>query len=473
MAGPSSSERGVRAGEFTPRQQDVLLARMVPFVVRNYNMIELGPRGTGKSHLFQQVSPYAHLVSGGKATVANMFVNMNTGRRGLVAQYDVVCFDEVSGVSFDQKDGVNILKGYMESGEFSRGRESIRAEGGIVMVGNFDVDVWEQLRRGHLLCRSRRRCGTTPPSWTGSTRTSPAGMFRSSIPSYFTHHFGFVSDFLAECWTLLRRTSRLDVLQGRVGGESSLSGRDRRPPTTRSTDCFGSSIPIRRWRCRTRLLRGPSLSLEMRRRVKEPQAWIGPASSEGSIFATGGRQVSKRSSSTARRQWSTPGEGGEDGTGLGPWSRRRRLDRVPARPRSGGHRTSRRRGHASTASGTSLGAASRSRGAWERGILERLPSTGRVEEASRALKLFESAAGYDAVRREMRRYGRSTTQTYVKVIWADRTHEGEWYLILEYVQGELPPGTRDRGEGISGSRGNRCRDGRAQALEAIHPDATV
>ena len=132
------------------REQDVLLARMVPFVVTNYNAVELGPRGTGKSHLFQQVSPYAHLVSGGKATIANMFVNNATGRRGLVAQYDVVCFDEVSGVSFDTKEGVNILKGYMESGEFSRGKESIRAEGGIVMVGNFDVDVDEELRSGHL-----------------------------------------------------------------------------------------------------------------------------------------------------------------------------------------------------------------------------------------------------------------------------------------------------------------------------------
>jgi uncharacterized protein (TIGR02688 family) len=123
---------------------------MVPFVVPNYNSVELGPRGTGKSHLFQQVSPYAHLVSGGKATVANMFVNNTTGRRGLVAQYDVICFDEVSGVSFDSKEGVNILKGYMESGEFSRGKESIRADGGVVMVGNFDVDVQEQLRLGHL-----------------------------------------------------------------------------------------------------------------------------------------------------------------------------------------------------------------------------------------------------------------------------------------------------------------------------------
>ena len=119
----------------------MILLRMVPFVERNYNMVELGPRGTGKSHLFQQVSPYAHLVSGGKATVARMFVNKANGQRGLVCQYDVVCFDEVSGVSFDQKDGVNIMKGYMEAGEFCRGEESIRADGSIVMVGNFDVDV--------------------------------------------------------------------------------------------------------------------------------------------------------------------------------------------------------------------------------------------------------------------------------------------------------------------------------------------
>jgi ATP-dependent Lon protease len=141
---------GFEPAELSERAQDVLLLRMVPFVERNYNLVELGPRGTGKSHLFQQASPYAHLVSGGKATVAKMFVDNSTGRRGLVAQYDVVCFDEVSGIDFDQKDGVNILKGYMESGEFSRGRDSIRASGGVVMVGNFDVDVAHQQRVSHL-----------------------------------------------------------------------------------------------------------------------------------------------------------------------------------------------------------------------------------------------------------------------------------------------------------------------------------
>lgn len=143
----------IESNRLSVRQSDALMLRMVPFVERNYNMVELGPRGTGKSHLFQQLSPYAHLISGGKATVARMFVNNATGQRGLVCQYDVICFDEVSGISFDQKNGVDIMKGYMEFGEFSRGKESIRADGNIVLVGNFDVDVEHQQRIGHLSAR--------------------------------------------------------------------------------------------------------------------------------------------------------------------------------------------------------------------------------------------------------------------------------------------------------------------------------
>jgi len=142
---------GLEPTALDERAQRVALLRMVPFVERNFNLVELGPRGTGKSHIYQQISPYSHLLSGGKATVAKMFVNMANGQRGLVCQYDVVCFDEVSGISFDQRDGVNIMKGYMASAEFSRGKESIRAEGGIVMVGNFEVDV--QVPRGAVAGR--------------------------------------------------------------------------------------------------------------------------------------------------------------------------------------------------------------------------------------------------------------------------------------------------------------------------------
>ena len=218
---------GLEPAALSERAQLVALVRMVPFVERNYNMVELGPRGTGKSHLYQQISPYAHLVSGGKATVAKMFVNNANGQRGLVCQYDVVCFDEISGVSFDQKDGINILKGYMESCEFSRGKESIRAEGGIVMVGNLNVEVEHQQRVGHLL-------SPLPPEMRADTAFmdrihayAPGWDFPKLNPNeHFTDHFGLVSDFLSECWSRLRTGSRVPVLQGRVNYGGALSGRD-------------------------------------------------------------------------------------------------------------------------------------------------------------------------------------------------------------------------------------------------------
>lgn len=269
---------GFEPARLTERQQDVLLARMVPFVQRNYNMVELGPRGTGKSHLYQQVSPYAHLISGGKATVARMFVNNATGQRGLVAQYDVVCFDEVSGVSFDQKDGVNIMKGYMESGEFSRGRESIRADGSIVLVGNFEVDVAHQQRVGHLL-------SPLPPEMRDDTAFMdrihaylPGWDVPKLDPSYFTEHFGLVSDFLSECWSRLRTQSRLAAMQGRVNYSDALSGRDL-AAVNKTVDGLlkllfpdpEASVPDDELEWAVRL------ALELRRRVKEQQRRIGAA----------------------------------------------------------------------------------------------------------------------------------------------------------------------------------------------------
>src|SRR5712692_3035773 len=218
---------GLEPAALSDRAKRVAVLRMVPFVERNYNLVELGPRGTGKSHLFQQISPYAHLISGGKATVAKMFVNNATGQRGLVCQYDVVCFDEISGISFDQKDGVNIMKGYMASGQFSRGKENIRAEGGVVMVGNFDVDVEQQQRVGHLL-------SPLPPEMRNDTAFmdrlhafGPGWDFPKLNPSeHLTDHFGLVSDFLSECWSKLRSSNRMSIMQGRVHLGGALSGRD-------------------------------------------------------------------------------------------------------------------------------------------------------------------------------------------------------------------------------------------------------
>ena len=277
---------GIEPEGLTERQKNALLLRMVPFVERNYNMVELGPRGTGKSHLFQQISPYSHLISGGKATVARMFVNNSTGQRGLVCQYDVVCFDEVSGVSFDQKDGVNIMKGYMESGEFSRGKESIRADGSIVLVGNFDVDVEHQQRIGHLF-------GPMPPEMRDDTA------FMDRIHAYLpgwdipkiskelmTDHFGLVSDFLSECWTQLRNESRVSQLQNRVFFGGALSGRDTNAVNKTVSGLLKLLYPSAdaevpdedlEWAVR--------IALEGRRRVKEQQKRIGAAEFRNTHFS--------------------------------------------------------------------------------------------------------------------------------------------------------------------------------------------
>nr|WP_044551318.1 BREX system Lon protease-like protein BrxL [Azospirillum lipoferum] len=217
---------GLEPSSLTDRAKQVMLLRMAPFVESNYNLVELGPRGTGKSHLFQQISPYAHLISGGKATVAKMFVNNSSGERGLVCRYDVVCFDEVAGVSFDQKDGVNIMKGYMASGQFSRGKENIRAEGAIVMVGNLDVDLEQQQKIGHLL-------GPLPPEMRNDTAFMdrlhayvPGWDFPKLSPTeHLTDHFGLVSDFISECWSRLRSVNRTQALE-RVHFGGALSGRD-------------------------------------------------------------------------------------------------------------------------------------------------------------------------------------------------------------------------------------------------------
>jgi ATP-dependent Lon protease len=246
---------------------------MVPFVERNYNVVELGPRGTGKSHLFQQISPYSHLISGGKATVAKMFINNASGQRGLVCQYDIVCFDEVSGISFDQKDGVNIMKGYMASGQFSRGKENIRAEGSIVMLGNFEVDVEQQQRIGHLL-------SPLPPEMRDDTAFMdrlhsyvPGWDFPKLNPNdHLTNHFGLVSDFLSECWSKLRAGNRVSVMQGRVYLGGALSGRDIEAVNKTVSGLAkllfpNTELPISdvdlEWIVR--------LALESRRRVKEQQ----------------------------------------------------------------------------------------------------------------------------------------------------------------------------------------------------------
>ena len=264
---------GLEPGAFSERAKRVVLLRIIPFVERNYNLVELGPRGTGKSHLFQQISPYAHLISGGKATVAKMFVNNANGQRGLVCQHDIVCFDEVSGISFDQKDGVNIMKGYMASGQFSRGKENIRAEGSLVMVGNLDVDVEQQQRIGHLL-------SPLPPDMRDDTAFmdrlhayAPGWDYPKLNPEeHLTDHFGLVSDFLSECWSRLRNGNRVAVMQGRVHLGGALSGRDIEAVNKTVSGLIKLLFPDPDMPVSDEDLESiVRLALEARRRVKEQQ----------------------------------------------------------------------------------------------------------------------------------------------------------------------------------------------------------
>jgi len=458
---------GFEPGRFSAREQDVLLARMVPFVVPNYNAVELGPRGTGKSHLFQQVSPYAHLVSGGKATIANMFVNNRTGRRGLVAQYDVICFDEVSGVSFDTKEGVNILKGYMESGEFSRGKESIRAEGGVVMVGNFEVDVQDELRRGHLF-------GPMPKEMSEDTAFHdrihaylPGWDVPKLDPSYFTSHFGFVSDFLAECWSQLRRISRLDVTQGRIGWGSQLSGRDRRAANNTVNGLLkllwpnpDTEVPD------DALAWAAELALELRRRVKEQQAFIGVAEFgkvDLSYRVGQGAEKIVYCDETVQRRLS--------GNGSAPASRSSGDSEQLPEPDPDEVKSS------VGARAAEYKVGDRIDGRFE--ILDTLGQGGfskvyrvldEVEGEERALKLFESAAGYEAVRREVGALRKIHHPHVVQVYWADKTSDGDWYLVTEYIDGE------SLNEYANGRRHLRDREAVDVALDvldalvAIHPD---
>ncbi len=277
---------GLEPNELSQRAKDAILLRMVPFVERNYNMVELGPRGTGKSHLFQQVSPYSHLISGGKATIAKMFVNNASGQRGLVCQYDVVCFDEVSGISFDTKEGINIMKGYMESGEFSRGKESIRADGSMVFVGNFDVDVEHQQRVGHLF-------GPLPAEMRDDTAWMdrihcylPGWDVPKMNKDLTTDHFGLVSDFFSECMSRLRFQSRVSVMQNRLHLGGALSGRDTNAVNKTVSGLLKLMYPDQEMAVSDEDLEWATrLGLEVRRRVKEQQKRVGAAEFRNTHFS--------------------------------------------------------------------------------------------------------------------------------------------------------------------------------------------
>ncbi|WP_019767796.1 protease Lon-related BREX system protein BrxL [Acinetobacter pittii] len=202
-----------------------LLARMVPFVENNYNVCELGPRGTGKSHIYKECSPNSILVSGGQTTVANLFYNMSSRRIGLVGLWDVVAFDEVAGISFKDKDGVQIMKDYMASGAFARGREQMEASASMVFVGNINQSVESLVKTSHLLA-------PFPEAMIDSAFFDrfhayiPGWEIPKMRPEFFTNRYGLIVDYLAEFFREMRKRSFADAIEKYFKLGNNLNQRD-------------------------------------------------------------------------------------------------------------------------------------------------------------------------------------------------------------------------------------------------------
>lgn len=210
---------------FKERAKWHLLARMIPLVENNYNLCELGPRGTGKSHIYKEISPNSILVSGGQTTVANLFYNMAARKIGLVGLWDVVAFDEVAGINFKDHDGVQIMKDYMASGSFSRGRESINASASMVFVGNINQSVESMVKTSHLLAPFPQamidsaffdRFHAYVPGWE----------IPKMRPEFFTNQYGLIVDYLAEWAREMRKRSFADAIDKFFKLGNNLNQRD-------------------------------------------------------------------------------------------------------------------------------------------------------------------------------------------------------------------------------------------------------
>lgn len=216
---------GMEPASLSEEVQWHLLARMIPFVENNYNVCELGPRGTGKSHIYKECSPNSILVSGGQTTVANLFYNMSSRRIGLVGLWDVVAFDEVAGISFKDKDGVQIMKDFMASGSFARGREQMEASASMVFVGNINQSVESLVKTSHLLA-------PFPEAMIDSAFFDrfhayiPGWEIPKMRPEYFTNRYGLIVDYLAEYFREMRKRSFADSIEKYFKLGNNLNQRD-------------------------------------------------------------------------------------------------------------------------------------------------------------------------------------------------------------------------------------------------------
>ena len=265
---------GMEPDALTYREKWLLLTRMLPLVENNFNLCELGPRSTGKSHLYKEISPNSILVSGGQTTVANLFYNMGRKAVGLVGLWDCVAFDEVAGIRFKDKDGVQIMKDYMASGSFARGKEEKAASASMVFVGNINLSVDVLLKTSSLFDPFPPEMGTDTAFLDRIHCYLPGWEIPKFRPEHFTNSYGFISDYLAEFIRELRKVQYGDALDKYFKLGKNLNQRDT-IAVRRMVDGYLKLMYPNGEFTKDELEEILRMALEMRRRVKEQLKKLG------------------------------------------------------------------------------------------------------------------------------------------------------------------------------------------------------
>ena len=265
---------GMEPDTLTEREKWLIITRMIPLVENNFNLCELGPRSTGKSHLYKEISPNSILVSGGQTTVANLFYNMGRKTVGLVGLWDCVAFDEVAGIHFKDKDGIQIMKDYMASGSFARGKEEKAASASMVFVGNINQSVDVLLKTSSLFDPFPPEMGTDTAFLDRIHCYIPGWEIPKFRPEHFTDDYGFITDYLAEFLRELRKEQYGDTLDKYFRLGKNLNQRD----TIAVRKMVGGFVkllyPDGEF-TKEQLEEILQISLEMRRRVKEQLKKLG------------------------------------------------------------------------------------------------------------------------------------------------------------------------------------------------------
>ncbi len=265
---------GMEPDILSEREKWLLLLRMVPLVENNFNLCELGPRSTGKSHLYKEISPNSILVSGGQTTVANLFYNMGRKTIGLVGMWDVVAFDEVAGIHFKDKDGIQIMKDYMASGSFARGKEEKAASASMVFVGNINQSVDVLLKTSSLFDPFPPEMGTDTAFLDRIHCYIPGWEIPKFRPEHFTNDYGFITDYLAEFLRELRKEQYGDALDEYFRLGRNLNQRDTIAVRKMVGGLVKLMYPDSEY-TKEQLEEILKISLEMRRRVKEQLKKLG------------------------------------------------------------------------------------------------------------------------------------------------------------------------------------------------------